>query len=65
MTYHDAMSRYGSDKPDTRFGMQLVDLGDVFRESQFKVFRSTLDNGGVVKAINAKSFANAHHRADR
>jgi aspartyl-tRNA synthetase len=58
LTYHEAISRYGSDKPDRRFGLPLVDLGDVFRESQFKVFRSALDNGGVVKAINAKNFAN-------
>ena len=58
LTYHEAISRYGSDKPDRRFGMQLVDLGDVFRESHFKVFRSALDNAGVVKAINAKNFAN-------
>ena len=57
LTYHDAVSRFGSDKPDRRFEMQLVDLGDDFRESSFKVFRSALDNGGVVKAINAKKFA--------
>jgi aspartyl-tRNA synthetase, bacterial type len=57
LTYHEAMNRYGSDKPDRRFGLELVDLGDVFRESQFKVFRGALDSGGVVKAINAKGFA--------
>src|SRR5436190_14429988 len=57
LTYREAVSRYGSDKPDRRFGMELVDLGEVFRESSFKVFRSSLDAAGVVKAINAKGFA--------
>jgi aspartyl-tRNA synthetase len=57
LTYQEAVSRYGSDKPDRRFGMELVDLGDDFRSSSFKVFRSALDAGGVVKAINAKGFA--------
>jgi len=57
MTYHDAMNRFGSDKPDTRFEMQLADLSDVFAESQFKVFKGALAAGGVVKAINAKGFA--------
>ena len=57
MTHADAMNCFGSDKPDTRFGMEISDVGDVFRESQFKVFRGALDSGGVVKAINAKGFA--------
>src|SRR6059036_2757795 len=57
LTYREAVSRYGSDKPDRRFGMELVDLGEVFCESSFKVFRNALDAGGVVKAINAKGFA--------
>jgi aspartyl-tRNA synthetase len=57
LTYREAVGRYGSDKPDRRFGMELVDLGEIFRESSFKVFRSSLDAGGVVKAINAKGFA--------
>ena len=57
LTYREAVSRYGSDKPDRRFGMELVDLGDDFRSSSFKVFRGALDAGGVVKAINAKGFA--------
>jgi len=57
LTYRDAVSRYGSDKPERRFGMELVDLGGVFRDSSFKVFRGALDAGGVVKAINAKGFA--------
>jgi aspartyl-tRNA synthetase len=57
LTYREAVDRYGSDKPDRRFGMELVDLGEIFRESSFKVFRGALESGGVVKAINAKGFA--------
>jgi aspartyl-tRNA synthetase len=57
LTYHEAISRFGSDKPDRRFEMQLVDLGENFQSSSFKVFRGALDAGGVVKAINAKGFA--------
>src|SRR5207249_3340168 len=57
LTYREAVGRYGSDKPDRRFGIGLVDLGEIFRESGFKVFRGALDTGGVVKAINAKGFA--------
>ena len=57
LSYHEAVSRYGSDKPDRRFAMELVDLGEVFRQSSFKVFRGAVDSGGVVKAINAKGFA--------
>src|SRR5437870_6896699 len=57
LTYHEAISRFGSDKPDRRFEMQLVDLGENFQSSSFKVFRCALYAGGVVKAINAKGFA--------
>ena len=57
LTYREALDRYGSDKPDRRFEMKLVDVGETFRESSFKVFRGALDAGGVVKAINAKGFA--------
>jgi aspartyl-tRNA synthetase len=57
LTYQEAMDRFGSDKPDLRFALELVDLSDSFRKSQFKVFRSALDQGGVVKAINAKRLA--------
>ncbi len=57
LTYQEAMNRFGSDKPDMRFAAELKDLSDLFRETQFKVFRSALDQGGVVKAINAKRFA--------
>ncbi|MFN8152135.1 MAG: aspartate--tRNA ligase [Solirubrobacterales bacterium] len=52
ITWDDAMSRYGSDKPDTRFGMELVELSDTLRETEFRVFRGTLDGGGVVKGMN-------------
>jgi aspartyl-tRNA synthetase len=57
LTYREAVGRFGSDKPDRRFGMELVDLSDDFRSSSFKVFRGALDAGGVVKTINAKNFA--------
>ena len=50
--YDEAMSRYGSDKPDTRFGMELSELSDVLRETEFRVFRGTIDGGGVVKGMN-------------
>jgi aspartyl-tRNA synthetase len=57
LSYREAMNRFGSDKPDLRFATELVELSDLFRETQFKVFRSAVDQGGVVKAINAKRFA--------
>jgi aspartyl-tRNA synthetase len=57
MTYREAMDRYGIDKPDRRFGIELVALDEVFRDSQLKVFRAALDSGGVVRAINAKGLA--------
>jgi len=57
LTYREALDRYGSDKPDRRFEMELVDLGEIFRKSSFKVFRGALDAVGVVKGINAKGFA--------
>lgn len=57
LTYEEAMNRYGSDKPDVRFGMELVDCSPVFTDSGFKVFRQVLEGGGVVKAVNAKGLA--------
>src|SRR6202045_2533430 len=57
LTYREAIKRYGSDKADRGFEMELVDLGEDFGASGFKVFRGALDAGGVVKAINAKGFA--------
>jgi aspartyl-tRNA synthetase len=59
MSYAVAMDKYGSDKPDLRFGVEIVELSDIFAGSQFKVFRSVLDNGGVIRAINAKGAATA------
>lgn len=64
MTYDEAMSRYGSDKPDTRFGMELINVGEVVKESGFKVFSSTTQNGGDVKALNVKGAANTYSRKD-
>ncbi len=57
MTHSDAMDLYGSDKPDTRFDIKITDLADIFAATEFKIFRGTLDGGGVVRAINAKGFA--------
>ncbi len=51
LAHHDALERYGSDKPDLRFGMELYDATAVFAHSELKVFRSALDSGGVVKCI--------------
>lgn len=58
MTYHDAMNRFGSDKPDLRFGMELVDVSNIFKETKFKVFGNIIARNGVIKAINAKGLAN-------
>ena len=57
MTYKEALERFGSDKPDTRFGMELIGLNEVFSKSEFKVFSGAIKDGGEVKAINAKNFA--------
>lgn len=54
MPYEEAMNRYGVDKPDTRFEMEIADFSDVFKDSGFKVFAGTVASGGVVKAFNAK-----------
>ena len=51
LTYVESVERFGSDKPDVRFGMELVDLGDVFQFTEIKVFRSIIDSGGAVKGI--------------
>ena len=55
--FEEAMNRWGSDKPDTRFDMELVDMTGDFASSEFKVFSGTVAKGGVVKALNAKGFA--------
>ncbi len=57
MTYADAMDIYGSDKPDTRFDLKIIDLAKAFEGTEFKIFRGVLDSGGCVRAINAKGFA--------
>ncbi len=57
LTFREAVDTFGSDKPDRRFALHLVDLSDDFRASNFKVFRGALENGGVIKAINARGFA--------
>ena len=54
MTYDDAMARYGSDKPDTRFDMELIDLSETVKDVDFKVFQMALENGGVVKSIECE-----------
>jgi len=57
LSYDEAIARFGSDRPDTRFAMEIVDLSGLFSKSAFKVFRAALDSGGVVKAINVKGGA--------
>jgi aspartyl-tRNA synthetase len=57
MTHREAMDRFGSDKPDTRWAQEIVDVGDIFAGTEFKVFRGALDGGGVVRALNAKGLA--------
>jgi aspartyl-tRNA synthetase len=64
MSYDEAMSRYGSDKPDTRFGLELVDVSEIVKHSSFKVFAGAVANGGQVKAINVKGAANTYSRKD-
>ncbi|MGX1982539.1 aspartyl-tRNA synthetase [Thermolongibacillus altinsuensis] len=64
MSYDEAMNRYGSDKPDTRFGMELVDLSEQVKDCGFKVFASAVQNGGQVKAINVKQAAEKYSRKD-
>jgi aspartyl-tRNA synthetase len=59
ISFEEALNRYGIDKPDTRFGMELVDFTEEFKASTFKVFSGAIANGGVVKAMNAKGLAGA------
>src|SRR3954454_4559847 len=59
MSFQQALNKYGIDKPDTRFGIELVDFTEEFRASTFKVFSGAIANGGVVKALNAKGMAGA------
>lgn len=64
MTYEEGMNRYGSDKPDTRFGMELKDITSCFKDSTFAVFANAISAGGSVRAINAKGFADKLSRKD-
>ncbi|WP_436373089.1 aspartate--tRNA ligase [Cytobacillus sp. BC1816] len=64
MTYQEAMDRFGSDKPDTRFGMELTDLSEIVKESSFKVFAGAVASGGQVKAVNVKNGAGKYSRKD-
>ena len=64
MSYQEAMARYGSDKPDVRFGLELVQLSDIVKDSNFKVFSGAIENGGEVKAINVKGAADKFSRKD-
>jgi aspartyl-tRNA synthetase len=57
ISYEEAMNRYGIDKPDTRFDLELVDLTEDFKHTEFKIFKNTIETGGVIKAINAKGLA--------
>ena len=64
MPYDEAMERFGSDKPDLRFGFELTELGDLVADCDFKVFTGALENGGRVKAINITGGADKFSRKD-
>lgn len=64
MTYKEAMRRYGSDKPDTRLEMELIDVSQLGRDMDFKVFKDTVENDGEIKAIVAKGAAEQYTRKD-
>ncbi|MER2262650.1 MAG: aspartate--tRNA ligase [Psychrobacillus sp.] len=64
MDYDEAMARFGSDKPDVRFGLELTDLSEQVKDSSFKVFASAVEAGGQVKAINVKGAADNYSRKD-
>ena len=64
ITYNEAMNRYGSDKPDTRYGMELIDITDEVSSSEFVVFKSATAEGGTVRAINAKNAVSALSRKE-
>jgi aspartyl-tRNA synthetase len=65
LTYAEAMARYGSDKPDLRFGMEITDLGEVFATTEFKAFSGVLADGGVVRGINAGELGLSRAGLDR
>ena len=62
--YKTAMEKYGSDKPDTRFGLELTDVSDVIRDCEFKVFSGAVENGGSVRGINVKGGAQKFSRKE-
>ena len=64
MTYQEAIDRFGSDKPDTRFEMELTDLSEIVKDSSFKVFAGAVSSGGQVKAINVKNGSSQYSRKD-
>ncbi len=64
LTYKEAMERYGSDKPDTRFGMEITDLSDIVKDCGFGVFTGAIENGGSVRAITAKNAASVFTRKE-
>lgn len=64
LPYDEAMARFGSDKPDTRFAMELTDVSDVVKDASFKVFTAAIESGGQVKLINVKGVADSYSRKD-
>ena len=62
LTYADSIARYGTDKPDLRFGLEMSDISDMASETEFRVFTSTVENGGIVKAFNAPGLASYSRR---
>lgn len=64
LDYDEAMDRYGTDKPDTRFGFELVDISDIVPNYEFKVFNQAIAQGGIVKAVNVKGEADNYSRKD-
>ena len=64
MKYDDAMAKYGSDKPDLRFGMEIQDITEVFKDTEFTVFKNVISEGGVINAIVVKDVADKYSRKD-
>ncbi|WP_164216303.1 aspartate--tRNA ligase [Virgibacillus sp. YIM 98842] len=64
LSYDKAMERFGSDKPDTRFGMELIHVSDILEDSSFKVFQSAIESGGIVSLLNVKGQAANYSRKD-
>lgn len=64
ISYQEAMDKYGSDKPDIRFGFELINVSDIVKNSSFKVFSSTVEGGGIVKAININGYGENFSRKD-